>query len=93
MKCRPGDMAVVIDDPDFKQEGAFVTVIKAGEDDGAWLCRGAQPLRFWRVYVWFGVVVMKRPTKGRECEIPDECLQPIRGLTQNETVNREVETV
>lgn len=87
MRCQKGDMAVLIHDPDFHEEGLIVEVLAyAPEPDGtpAWTCKTKDGRRMW---CW----VLFRTVKwlAREVKILDECLQPIRGLPLATTTTTE----
>lgn len=78
MRCKVGDLAVIIHDPDFngRDVGAMVTVIEPGEEIGSWTVRaGRGRLAHWIDLNWFKLPI----GRSKECEIPDEWLQPIRG--------------
>lgn len=74
MKCKPGDLAVIISDPDERNIGGFVEVVRraaANEFTGPndWACRAISPL--------FG---SSYPVpSGETCGIDDQDLMPIRG--------------
>lgn len=79
MKCRPGDMAVVLSAVHKSNVGKFVSVLKLydahdvvdlGCGQPVWLVHSHSPLT-WRTgkKLWFG-------TQG---PVPDAALQPIRG--------------
>lgn len=86
--CRKGDMAVIIHDPDFHEEGTIVEVLRyaPGYSDGtpAWTCRTKDGRRMW-CWVLGGLL----PWLSSEVAIPDECLQPIRGLPLATTTEAE----
>lgn len=80
-RCKVGDMAVLIDDPDFHEEGIIVEVLRyAPERDGtpAWTCRTKDGRRM-RCWTLGGLL----PWLSSEVDILDECLQPIRGLPRH----------
>ncbi len=81
MKCKPGDMAVVLSAVHKSNVGKFVNVVRLYDvDDGVnlgcsrpvWLVQSHSPLT-WRTgdKLWCAI-------RG---PVPDASLQPIRGLT------------
>ena len=82
MKCMPGDMAVIISDPDVRNVGCFVHVERpafTNEFNGPndWACRAISPL--------FGSLYPVDP--GEICGIDDRDLQPIRGVEHAKSAN------
>lgn len=80
MKCEPGDMALIISDPDDRNIGGFVHVERlayANEFNGPndWACRAISPL--------FGSLYPVAP--GEICGIDDRDLKPIRGGAADRT--------
>ena len=83
MKCRPGDMAVVLNAFHSSNVGAFVHIIapydsadriKLGGGDAVWLVESKVPLTWTRGRgLWHG---LRGP-------VPDTALQPIRELAEN----------
>lgn len=84
MKCKPGDMAVVLSASHKSNVGRFVSVIElyASTDDTSldwvppvWLVESNAPLMWTRAKgLWIG-------NKG---PVPDSALQPIRGLSKRD---------
>jgi len=86
MRCKPGDMAVIISDPDVRNVGCFVYVERpavANEFNGPndWACRAISPL--------FGSLYPVSP--GEICGIDDRDLKPIR--SGDGVSNAEIEIV
>lgn len=85
MKCKAGDLAVIISDPDERNIGCFVTVVRPavpGEFNGPndWACKAVSPL--------FGTLYPV-PTGGI-CGIDDRDLKPIRGGGNSIVTEREL---
>lgn len=76
MNCKPGDMAVLIHDPDFKEVGLFVNVIEASSEVGYWTCRRIDGKWLKGFNYFFGFAMNWR---SREVDIQDSWLKPIRG--------------
>ena len=84
MKCKPGDMAVVLSASHKSNVGRFVSVIElyTSTDDTnldwvppVWLVESNAPLMWTRAKgLWIG-------NKG---PVPDSALQPIRGLSKKD---------
>jgi hypothetical protein len=80
MKCKPGDMAVILSAFHESNVGRFVSVVKLYEGTGVysdwaqpvWLVESKTPLTWTkRDQPWFGI----------QGPVSDAVLQPIRGLT------------
>lgn len=84
MKCKPGDMAVVLSASHKSNVGRFVSVIELYASTGdanldwappVWLVESNAPLMWTRGKgLWIG-------NKG---PVPDSALQPIRGLSKRD---------
>ena len=79
-RCKPGDMAIVIDAQNPDNIGLIVRVLGLHDPETAhfkhdlgpiWTCECAQPMVWTRE---------GRPHVARSGPIPDRLLQPIRGL-------------
>lgn len=83
MKCKPGDLAVSIVEPN---RGAFVTVLHACPCNWfttpAWVCRALQPVH--AINDAMGGIELRHPAGSLVCFADDE-LQPIRGQRQADT--------
>lgn len=87
MKCKPGDMAVVLSAFHKLNIGRFVTVVELYEDAGdvtlgweqpVWLVESSAPLTWTRGnMLWH----------GNQGPVPDATLQPIRGLLTGDTLS------
>lgn len=80
MKCKPGDMAVVLSAFHRCNVGRFVSVVKLYDANGelngdweqpVWLVESTWPLTWTRG---------RRLWQGKQGPVPDAALQPIRGL-------------
>jgi hypothetical protein len=82
MKCRPNDIAIILESDFPENVGQFVTVIRLSPDDPkAWICKPMAPGRVLNLST--GEV----ENGGlEECYIDDIRLQPIRG--SNEKTNK-----
>lgn len=79
MKCKPGDMAVILRDPNFngRDVGCFVEVLEPGATLGDWSCRS----KGRKLAHFLSILGMNLPFgRSREVDIPDAWLKPIKGL-------------
>ncbi len=90
MRCRKGDMAILVQDPDWsgRDIGAFVNVIALDKTEAAsWLCKrvdGKWMRCFWNI----GSLAVRG--WGREITIPDAWLKPIRPPGRKTATEQEV---
>lgn len=88
MNCKPGDLAIIIHDPDFKGQdlGKLVEVIKGEgldcDGDYCWECQPLSPLT--------GCDEGRVETNLTLIDIPDAWLKPVSGLPLDEEVLEEI---
>jgi hypothetical protein len=90
MKCKPNDIAVILESEFPENVGQFVTVIKLSPDEaGAWLCKPMAPGRTRNIET--GEIIENDTS---ECSIDDVRLQPIRGdKAKTKKATKPLETV
>jgi hypothetical protein len=86
LRCKPGDLAVVIYADIPSNVGKIVRVVKASQRDGvlsfpnskpSWLVQSAHTM------TWY---IGKKRYRRKTGPVPDAQLQPIRGLTQGRDI-------
>lgn len=92
MKCKPGDLAIIVDPYNPENAGLIVQVIKThwnqdalqkSEGDHIWLVQCQQPMTYC-----YG-----ERLRRRKCgPAPDSVMQPIRGSGNDLNVSRELDT-
>ena len=82
LKCKPGDLAVIVDAYNPENIGTFVKVLKAHknqfdlvkpEGDVLWLVEASRPMSY---------DVSGRINKRNKGVAPDSSIRPIRGITE-----------
>ena len=87
-RCKPGDMAVVIDAANKTNIGRIVKVVAAHDGSGPLGAIGPKPV--WLVQAPTPMTWTDGPKRYRRKNgpVPDSQLQPIRGPQQTKSTNR-----
>lgn len=83
MKCKPGDLAVLIDSLLPENQGLIVKVLYR-RSFGVWECESPYP-----VQTVDGITKIKTPQLVRRFAVDDHRLQPIRGNQQQKEIATE----
>lgn len=84
-RCRVGDLCIVIKDPHFNQVGAVVKIVAPGRWLTTWKVHSPLKLRGFK-----RILGITFTGKSNFANVPDDFLQPIRGLPKAKPTEREL---